>query len=746
MRKSEAGSRRVSFAADAAVRVYSQWHGTPSPARASPPNRAIFPSEEDYNAMSPLQKKLIENSNRRSGATSTPPRRSMSLRPSLDGHSRSPSANPVPKPGPQSTSVEDEDVDMDIDDEAQFLEEPSQSSDMSVVTSAPSGLQSQRPSISGLEGEDDADMSIVDDSMEIRNVMSAPRKSHIIPQTPRLSTQSDMSVAATEYDTQQHSIAQDDITDHSLAPPLAEQEENRVGHEFVVPLGHRVPRTDTEGNVLSPTQAEKDKAAALAALAAFGGENDDDEDEGEGEDHAPVVPVRGRSEMSVEDANRHTQNPSRDLAPEDTTSSTMSLGDTTGALAPAEATVNITTFRQSLLHPPPPSPVRPAATVRPSAIPVPKSPARASKDAGMLSIFTPATPSGPQSLPKSGGAITRPSPGPPITKSPAKAKPSFTAAFAPPSVSPRKRALSVPSPASIPNKRRAISAEPSSPSKARSAVITNAFSKTSFRPTSKAAQPKPMSQPVAVKRNPFLDQPDSLNASSRPSELPSISESSSTSSAHTSTNKENVLGDSLPDSSRPPRSSTADILPTHSQAGERVDPGAIRTASNLPPTRPAAPTTQNPIARQTSRPSITPFSNAPLRKGSRLSAAFRTRRSSVAPGNPRRSSIVPDPAVQMDELNVPSIVVSQEQPPETTEVQLQLQPHSSPIDDQGVSQTKSSVTPMEPTAAVPGASRSPSPGPSITPEPTSSAAVQTLRSDGPRVVRVCFLCLLPRHL
>ena len=663
MRKSEASSRRVSFNTDTTVRVYAQWHGTPSPARVSPPNRAIFPSEEDYNAMSPLQKRLIETANRRSSVISTPPRRSMSRRPSLGDHTRSPTKNSVPKSGPQPTFVEDEDVDMDIDDDAQtqLPAEPSQSSDMSIVTNAPSGLQSQRPSM-GRVDDDDADMSIVDDSMEIRNMMWAPRDSQITPHFPRLSTRSglsDMSVAVTEHPT-------------ILSSP-AEAEGHRVGHDFVVPLGHRVPRTDTDGNVLSPTQAEKDKIAALAALAALGGENDSD-GENEDEDSAPVVPLQTKSGISVENVSQHAQSPIRSLPPEETTTSTMSLSDTTGELAQragVEATVNITAFRQSLLRPPPFSPVRPATIARPSGIPVPKSPARTSKEFPKHPVPDPATPSTASSRPGS-------------TTKKLQMTESVTASPAPPPPYPRKRSLPVPPLASTPNKRRAISVDPS-PSKARNAVIINAFSKSSFRPTSKSVQSKStISQPIAIKRNPFLDEPE---ADSATRQLEPSSASVAVPAPHVHASTKDAPDASPHEISNPPYSTTTEKLPMGPRAGHRAQTNVTQTTLDLPVTRAVQSTPPAPqitiSSAPVSRPSTTPFSNAPSRKGRRLSAAFRARRSSVIPGKLQQPLAVPDPATEAEEANASPIVVSQENPPGTTEVE----PSPAQIAEDGVAKS-----------------------------------------------------------
>lgn len=749
MRKSEASSRRVSFAADANVRVYSPWHGTPSPARVSPPNRAIFPSEGDYNAMSPQQKKIIGNANRRSSVISTPPRRSMSRRPSLDSHGRSPSSNLVPKPRPQSTSAEDEDVDMDIDDEdqIQFHDDLSQPSDMSIVTNARNDLQGQRPSLNGYEDDGDADMSIVDDSMEIRSTVTAPRQSHIT--RTRLSTQSrssDMSVAATEYGSRRSSALPEALTGVIAPPSLPVGEEQRVGHDFVVPLGHRVPRTDTEGNVLSPTQAEKDKAAALAALAALGGENDDEEDEDEG--RAPVAPVRAGSEMSVEDVNRHARIAPQDLPPDEMTSSTTSLDDATGLAqrTGADATVNITALRHSMLRQPPPSPVQPVNAVRSSAVPVPKSPARAPKDTARPTMFAPATPIGPSST-KTGSIITRPSPRPQVTKSPVKTKPSFTAAFAPPSVSPRKRSLSVPSPAPPSNKRRAISVEPS-PSKTRDKVISNAFSRSSFRPISKSAQSRPTaSQSAMIKRNPFLDPQDSATSVFRPSELSSTLTAASAPPTPP-TNKENVPDDSLHESSKSSPSSAADKLPIHSQAlRERTQPNRTGAASNVPgakQSQPAAPAA-HPFTSAPPRPSITPFSSAPSRASRRLSAAFRARRNSAIPVEPQQSSLIPDPAIRTEEPHIPSIIVSQECPSEIADLQRQSQAPSPQIADEEALQSKILVQPTEPTEHIVHDPRNLSPSPLPAPEPPLPTNVRSLRPEGPRVVRTHILYLLPPH-
>ncbi|KAF9514391.1 hypothetical protein BS47DRAFT_880012 [Hydnum rufescens UP504] len=333
---------------------------------------------------------------------------------------------------------------------------------------------------------------------------------------------SDMSIAATAYPgSGRESLATNageaDAFTGPSSPQVVSYDEPPASHEFVVPVGRHIPRTDSDGNVLSPTPAEKAKAAALESLGKFSrdsGGNADPENGDDDDEEGPVVPIRIGNDMSIEDASRRIRAASEGLDFDDGGDQTMSTvssdstGDITGKHL-AEATINFTAMRKSLPPTLPPTidiAEAPAPSL-PESVPFPSiPPSKASKGPSPppLAVFTPATPTRSTSVPP---------------RSPAK-PPSFTAAFAPSVVTPRKRALSAPSPSPSPAKKRAASPSSSKPAKA---VPINIFqtsptklpplvvspSKSSFlRPTSPA--PAKVSKPAATPampevRNPFVE-------------------------------------------------------------------------------------------------------------------------------------------------------------------------------------------------------------------------------------------------
>ena len=490
-RQSE-GGRRVSFAANAQVRLFDKLQASPSPAKRSTPNRASFGSDEDPN-ISPLKRRGMPLPRRRS---------------SLLSQNTIESNKNLEKPLTPLVFLPDEDdnSDMDIADEseggdAEPMSPRTHNSDMSLAGDGVTKLLEPHPSNvadgvgSTSPGRLEAPRISTGSDMSI-----APASREVSPETRRLLTdadQSDMSIALTTADVPSHrqSMVSDmDVTNmNGLGSPVMEL----PAHEFVVPLGRSIPRTDRDGNVVSPTPAEKAKAAALASLQQLSAANGDKPGEGEEDEEGaedPVVPIRESSEMSIEDAARRLRAASQDLQiNEDDQTGTTSSDDM--SLVTKDATVNITTMRRPSTLPEPqrgaiPPANQPATANRLSVIPMP-------------SAKIPA----PPRIPSKDVSST----------SPVKSRPIFTAAFAPPSVSPRKRALSAPSPSPSPAKRRALTPPKGSPLKRGRAQSANPFqlSPSKTREATNTRIPKKsLAFTASLTRNPFLEEVPPPNSSS----------------------------------------------------------------------------------------------------------------------------------------------------------------------------------------------------------------------------------------
>ncbi|KAF8320330.1 hypothetical protein DL93DRAFT_2073886 [Clavulina sp. PMI_390] len=747
--------RRVSFNSNTTVRIFQQGSPSPDPDEDDSPPRASFPSEEE---LSPLQRKLINNSVKHASAAQTSPSRSEArvaspVRP-IPSRLRSP-APQISIPPPR----DEDDDDMDIADESEYINPPAQEV---ITTAAPppsQPLPSQAPFTlpsANLPGDDEVDMSI-DDSMEMAARRDLGSRVSVAPLTSRLSVRprdSDMSLAEDFAPSRRPSVFVADTSAMSLQEDDSEPPDEPASQDFMVPLGTRVPRTDINGQFLSPSQKEKDKAAAIAEFAAVAGLDHVNQDDSDDDDDVPVVPIRSGSAFSVEDAERRNRAASEDVPldhDDEFTSSTMSI-DTTRAFNP-DATVNITQLRKSMgklsspsaSPPPPPAPALPPAPpspsatplarvpsspVRPSAIPIPKSPARALAGAAKLNIFTTSPPQStqplpavepsdshpPKSQPQPSTSISRPrSPAKPPSKSPAppkspapqaKPKPTFTAAFAPPSVSPRKRSLSTTSPAPSPAKRRALSVEPPrSPEKTRAALT---LGKGSFRPTPSGRKPnvKPTSTgsaSTATSRGPFLtDSQPTLSQPAAPSNSVTISVSQ--------TDKENIAQSSS--------SSSTSTKPSPRQQDVPVVDGARSTPPSVAPNQ--AQTVDGEVIVQPKRPEQVP--PQPLASASGAESVRKHRNpftSSPAKALPSRSSSDP---------SAPKTAAS-DLPPSRLSASTSARSNRNPFAESSQSTTTAALassTASIPTSVVPPASAAPATSrPSITPfsaapEPTNA--------------------------
>ncbi|KAF8342836.1 Spc7 kinetochore protein-domain-containing protein [Cantharellus anzutake] len=481
-RQSE-GGRRVSFAANAQVRLFDKLQGSPSPAKISTPNRASFRSDGDPN-ISPLKRRGM----------SLPRRRSSLLSQGTPDHNLDTEEGSTSAVSRLSVQPDDENSDMDIDEDGEhgdggrfspkvhgpaFPNMPVVGDEVPAPLSLPAvgplliepaspggGINSPRVS-------NTSDMSI------------AIMPSDLSPETQKIlldADHSDMSIALTAKGgpSRRESIVSDmDVTNMDGLVPTVEE---HPAHEFVVPLGRSIPRTDRDGNVVSPTPAEKAKAAALASLQQLSAASGDSPSEDGDEDEGPVVPIRATSDMSIEDATRRLRAASQDfeLSADDQTGSTSSNDM---SLVTGEPTVNITTMpRSSSLHgqTKDDAPDNPAVD-KPSMIPVPSAKFPTPSSSKIIS-----------------------------TISPVKPRSAFRAAFTPPFISPRKRALSAPSPSPSPAKRRGLIPPVGAPPKRERAQSVNPFQSSPLKVSqftrNRAPLKKGLSFTASLSRNPFLEE------------------------------------------------------------------------------------------------------------------------------------------------------------------------------------------------------------------------------------------------
>lgn len=223
-------------------------------------------------------------------------------------------------------------------------------------------------------------------------------------------------------------------------------------------------------------------------------------------------------------------------------------------------------------------------------------------------------------------------------KSPSKqTKLTYTAAFAPPSISPRKRALSAPSSSPSPAKKRAIGPRPTlSPSKRPTPQSRNIFepSPAKTAPAQKSSLPKPAlptkisGQVLPSIKNPFLGPPSSQLAPQSRHSSPFHMPDERADDVDIVT-AEVVSTPAV--SEMPTMTADAPSIPNNliSQPSAPQEPAATKTISGPFTSRPSLPSSSvgSVPSSQSSSTTALPTNQAPRR---RISNVFRSRRSSVA--------------------------------------------------------------------------------------------------------------------